>query len=224
MKHDGVRNAEVFYKTDKDPFYNIGDWRREVYDKDAKYTIWGESDCLVPHDFFNILERFNADVNPHILSFSSRKMWDDTWKNVEHSELKKYSREQGHFDIFIAKQLCTGTYIDERTLKKFNDLFEHVNVSKISVPKVDGALLCLSGGFFEKFIPENMHFVREDTCLEYYCASKKIPQYNVDSRIKGHNYNHPKKRTNTISTRNDEIFKKYAKESSEAMVDFIKKL
>ena len=47
--HPILKNAKIIYKTDNDPFYNIGDWRREIYSNKHKYTVWGESDCLVPH-------------------------------------------------------------------------------------------------------------------------------------------------------------------------------
>jgi len=66
-----------------------------------------------------------------------------------------------------------------------------------------------------------MHFVREDTCAENFFHIKKIPQICVTTRLKGHNYWHPKKRVNTSATRNDELFKMYAKKSEEAMINFL---
>jgi len=44
--------TSVTVKTDNQPFYNIADWRREVYDPEAKYTVWGETDTILPRDFF----------------------------------------------------------------------------------------------------------------------------------------------------------------------------
>jgi len=69
-----------------------------------------------------------------------------------------------------------------------------------------------------------MHFVREDTCLEYFLRAKSIPQVCITTRLKGHNYKHPNKRVGTNATRNDEVFKKYAKESVDAMNKFLRDL
>ena len=69
-----------------------------------------------------------------------------------------------------------------------------------------------------------MHFVREDTCLEYYLRKKNIPQVCITTRLKGHNYKHPNKRVGTNATRNDEVFKKYADVSIAAMQKFLSEL
>ena len=37
INHPILKRAEIVYKTNDEPFYNIGDWRREVYDMDYKY-------------------------------------------------------------------------------------------------------------------------------------------------------------------------------------------
>ena len=55
MDHDIIKMADITYKGPNDDFYNIGDWRREQYDKNAKYTIWGETDTIYPHDLFYTL-------------------------------------------------------------------------------------------------------------------------------------------------------------------------
>ena len=54
LNHPVLENTTLIHKTDKDNFYNIGDWRREQYNEYG-YTIWGESDCLMPDDMFYIL-------------------------------------------------------------------------------------------------------------------------------------------------------------------------
>ena len=52
INHPVLKDARIIYKTDHEPFYNIGDWRREQYYPEAKYTVWGESDCLLPKELF----------------------------------------------------------------------------------------------------------------------------------------------------------------------------
>ena len=75
-----------------------------------------------------------------------------------------------------------------------------------------------------QFIPDDMHFVREDTCASIVFQQNNIPQYHVKNRLKGHNYYHPQKRTNTDATRDDKVWKKYSEKSMNAMHEFLEKL
>jgi hypothetical protein len=219
MKND---NTYIIYKDQSDAFYNIADFRREIYDPNAKYTIWGESDCLLPHNLFYILGSISIPQT-HILSFASRKMWDNTWDEVEHIYVKDYPRYKD--SIFNApKPYNSSDIITQKELDELNDKYEDTEIVKLKNHKVDGSLLCISGGIIEKFIPEKMHFVREDTCAEKFFEKRNIFQYHVTNSMKGHNYVHPLKRTNTNSTRNDEAFIKYKTESEAVMIEFVNKL
>ena len=71
-----------------------------------------------------------------------------------------------------------------------------------------------------KFIPDDMNFVREDTCAQVVFSGYKIPQYHVKNRLKAHNYYHPLKRVNTKETRNDEIWKQFERKSTDSMNKF----
>lgn len=221
----------VIVKSDNEPFYNIADWRREVYDPEAKYTVWGETDTLLPRDFFAILDKVNIEQQ-HVLTFAGRPMWDDSWDVVTHDRLQGYTKpcrckedERGECEIkscieFLEAPLKYKDYITQAELDEFND--ESGDIILTQVPwKIDGSTVCISKGFETPFIAPGMHFVREDTCLEYYLRKKGIPQVCVTTRLKGHNYKHPNKRTGTFATRNDEVFKKYASESIHAMNSFI---
>ena len=57
-----------------------------------------------------------------------------------------------------------------------------------------------------------------------YVQQNNIPQYHVKNRLKGHNYYHPQKRTNTDATRDDKVWKKYSEKSMNAMHEFLEKL
>lgn len=221
INHPILKDVEIIYKTNNDNFYNIGDWRREQYDINAKYTVWGESDCLLPEDFFYILSTVGIS-EPHILTFSSRKMWDETWDIVEHVDLLKYKREKNN--IYQAPTPYNSCdIINQKELNNFNDNFE-INIIKLPTIKIDGSLLCISDNINHQLIPDDMHFVREDFCVENVLKIKNIPQYHINTRIKGHNYSHPLKRTNTKNTREDNLFKKYAQESQESMFKFLQKI
>jgi hypothetical protein len=217
LQHSVLKNAEIVYKTDKDAFYNIGDWRREIYDKKYKYTVWGESDCLIPVDFFYILSEVQIPT-PHLLSFASRKMWDKTWANVEHINLSQYNTDKD-----APFPLSSGDVINQSQLNQFNSKWD-IEIGKITPLKIDGSLLCISGGIDFQFIPDDMNFVREDYCAQLVFQHNEIPQYVAKTRLKGHNYSHPLKRTNTHAKRTDEAFKQYEMKSTKAMNNFIKSL
>lgn len=220
--------VEVTIKDDTHPFYNIADWRREVYDPEAKYTVWGESDTILPKDIFAILDKIEID-QPHVLTFAGRPMWDNTWDVVTHEKLLGYSKPcqcDPHKDDCIELLEAPWKYKDyitQKELDKFNDESGDIKIQQVP-HKIDGSTVCLSGGIETPFIAPGMHFVREDTCLEYYLKIKNIPQVCVTTRLKGHNYKHPHKRVGTDSTRNDEVFKKYADVSIAAMQKFINEL
>lgn len=220
LNHDIISLANITYKTDDDPFYNIADWRREKYNTEG-YTIWGESDCLLPYDLFFILEQLQLSgqlIDPHTISLSSRKMWDDTWKEVELKGLENIAYKDIWGEILHRK-----TQINQQQLDEINDNQSEVEIIKLSNNKIDGALFILSENL-PQFIPNNMNFVREDSCAQYVFEHSKIPQYHIKNRVKGHNYHHSLKRTNTQSTRDDEIFKQYADKSTMSMNKFLNNL
>lgn len=250
--HPLMEIAEVIHKTNDDDFYNIADWRREEYDKNAKYTVWGESDTLIPDDMFYILE--NIQINEaHLLTFSSRPMWDESWDIVTHTALqgnkpcrcdREHEEDCGELLDWPNKRACDCNrsdgckencmevlsspwrykdYITQKQLNEFNDV-DDIDIVKLNTYKIDGSLLCLSKNIPSPFIAPDMHFVREDTCAAMFFQLKQIPQYHVRNRLKGHNYWHPEKRTNTNATRNDEVFKQYADMSQQSMNEFLNKV
>ena len=221
INHPLLKEAQIIYKTNDDPFYNIGDWRREVYNKEYKYTVWGESDCLIPNDFFYILSEIQIQ-NPHILSFASRKMWDSSWDCVEHRDLEKYERSVDN-PFQAPSPYNSSDVIVQSDLNEFNNQSD-IEIQLNNTVKIDGSLLCISNGIDFQFIADDMHFVREDFCTQLVFQFKGIPQYVVKTRMKGHNYSHPLKRTNTDAKRDDLAFKEYEKKSTIAMNNFLKNI
>lgn len=227
VNHPLLQKSALTVVDDSQPFYNIADWRREIYDTNAKYTVWGESDTLLPVDFFYILGMIQVN-QPHLLTFASRPMWDDTWDVVTHKNLQGYSKPckcgEPHREDCIELLASPFKYKDVITQDQLNEFNQQSDIEIQQVPlKIDGSLLCLSGGLPYPFIPTDMHFVREDTCAENFFKAKMIPQICVTTRLKGHNYWHSKKRTNTSATRNDELFLFYSKLSNDSMLQFLKR-
>ena len=220
LNHPVLEKAEIIYKTDNDEFYNIGDWRREIYSNDHRYTVWGESDCLIPEDYFYILS--NLDIEkPHTLTLSSRIMWDNSWTVVEHIDLQQYpnldNQKPSHSELSPYRYY---DYISEKELNNFNNKYP-IEIINLPYNKVDGSLLALSKNLPTPFIAPDMHFVEEDTCASIFFQKKNIPQYHISTRVKGHNYYHPLKRTNTISTRDNIEYKEKAEISKNNMIKFL---
>ena len=120
-------------------------------------------------------------------------------------------------NIGVNAEMTTNTIISIKTTSG--------DIKIEQVPhKIDGSLVCISSGHQTPFIAPDMHFVREDTCFEYVCRKRNIPQVCVKSRLKGHNYWHPNKRSGTDATRDDEVFKKYSQQSQAAMAKFLQSI
>ena len=72
----------------------IADYRREFnskYCESVDVLMWGESDSLIPKQTFNILDNLHKmslqNNNPKYLAFfGTCKMWDDSWKPIEHND------------------------------------------------------------------------------------------------------------------------------------------
>jgi len=217
LDHPILKNAIIIKKTDNDPFYNIGDWAREIYGGEykANYTIWLESDCLVPEDYFFLLENIEID-HPHTISLANRKMWDSTWDEIEHPTIQQIPRtgppEEPQRNT--PEPLGVGHYINQKDLNEFNSKFEP-KLIKLSQPKVDGAMTAVSNNFPYPFIAEGVHLGGHDYYMEMFMKKHNIPQYHISTRLKGHNCTHPKKRLGTSTPRGGELYKKCEKQCNE---------
>ena len=225
ITHPVLENAVIVKKTDSDEFYNIGDWRRDIYgsEYDYKYIVWGESDCLVPEDYFFLLNNINID-HPHFVSLATRKMWDSTWDDVEHVWIKPYPRNgpAERPEQAPSPFNCTD-YISIEQLNEFNSKFDPLLV-KLDCLKIDGNMTALSKGLPYPFLPIDLHFAREDYCLEMFFAQKQIPQYHIATRLKGHNQVHPKKRIGTLNQKNDSLYKEYEHAAWQSIIKFLESL
>jgi hypothetical protein len=223
LNHPVLKDAIILRKTDNDPFYNIGDWAREIYgpEYEAKYTVWLESDCLLPEDYFFLLENINLD-HPHTISLSNRKMWDSTWDEIEHPYIKQFPRtgppEEPQRNT--PEPFGVGHYISQKELDDFNRQYEPV-LTKLHTPKVDGAMTAVSHNFPHPFIVDGVHLGGHDYYMELFMKKHNIPQYHLSTRLKGHNCSHPKKRLGTSTPRGGEVYKQYEKQCNELIYKLI---
>jgi len=217
LSHPVLVNATIIHKTDKDSFYNIGDWAREIYglNYDAKYVVWLESDCLVPEDYFFLLQHININL-PHTISLSNRKMWDSTWDMVEHEYIQPIPRtgppEEPQRNT--PKPYGVGDYISQTELDDFNRQYEP-KLIELPYPKIDGCMTAVSRGFPYPFMHEDVHIGGHDYYMECFMRKNHIKQFHMSTRLKGHNCAHPKKRIGTSTPRGGVLYKKYEKMCSD---------
>lgn len=195
--------VEIIQKTDQDPFYSIGDWRREQYDGKGM-VVWGEADCILPREFFYAIDFANKSIaeKPYFVTLSARKMWDRSWLAVEHPKLRNKTLDEWKK---IDETLCCDGYINQERLDEFNSDNEFA-IIKLDEHKGDGALVTLNEGFSTPFISPNLHCFGDDSCFMAFCRKKNIPQYHVDGLLKGHNTHIRNKRFGAVN-KND--FNKY---------------
>jgi len=224
LNHPILKNAIIIKKTDDEPFYNIGDWARDIYgsEYDYDYIVWGESDCLIPEDYFFLLENVNIE-EPHVLSLSTRKMWDSTWDELEHPWIHQFPRNG---PAVRPEQAPTpfncADYISIDELNEFNSKHEPILV-KMSVQKIDGCMTALSRNLPDDFIPEGLHIGGHDFYLEMFMKKHNIPQFLISTRLKGHNQCHIDKRIGTSTTRGSKEYQFYKKQCDEIMYKLIYK-
>ena len=84
-------NIKLYMNEVSNSMYTIADYRREFNDKyctDVDVLMWGETDSLIPRQTFQILDNLHEgvkDTTPKYVGFfATCKMWDDSWKILEH--------------------------------------------------------------------------------------------------------------------------------------------
>lgn len=182
-----------------DKLITIADYRRKFntqYCEEVDLLIWGETDMLVPKQMFTILDSLhsNIDTPKYIATFGICKMWDDSWKPLEHIEFTDKPFIHGDGDNWW--QLRYTMNKDE--MNSFNDKVEDLDISIISPHKYNGCGLVISSEVIKAGvnIPHSCFFIKEDTAFMIMTQRVlgNIPQYHVKNILLVHNRKHPKKR------------------------------
>lgn len=192
--------SNVKFKINED-FISISDYRRIFMDKYCEQVdvlINGESDCLIPHNTFKVLDTLHSevkDVTPkYISTFAINKMWDNSWKQLEHVDFTdkpfinddelnwwsiRYNMKQSEMDTFN---------------KKVKDL----DLLNINPHKFNGCGLIVSSEVIKCGIniPRGVFFINEDTAFQTLTRKMlpDMPQYHFKNILIVHNRKHPKKR------------------------------
>ena len=189
----------------------IADYRREFneeYCDEVDVLVWGESDALLPKQMFVILDNLHKtslqNNNPKYLAFfGTCKMWDNSWKQLEHPDFtdKPYYESPDDFDP--KKHWWSLRYkMSKDEMNAINDKTEELDVKILPQHKFNGCGLVISSEVIKAGvnIPRSVFFVHEDT--SFMLMTQKvlgnIPQYVIKNILLVHNRKHPDKRKHVI--------------------------
>ena len=199
--HVPKRNI-TYYQDDSKP-YTIADYRREFnnrYCEKVDMLMWGETDSLIPQQTFEILDNLHSNVKEqtpkYIGFFSTCKMWDDSWKILEHPDFTDKPFVDGDTENWWS--LRYNMNLNE--MNKINDKVENLDIQVTNQYKFNGCGLVISSDIIKSGvnIPLSAFFIHEDTAF-LNCMIKlfgdSIPQYIIKNILLVHNRKHPKKRS-----------------------------
>lgn len=177
----------------------IADYRREFnikYCELVDVLVWGETDMLVPKQAFLALNNLHQNVNTpkYLATFGICKMWDETWKVLEHPEFT----DKQHSD---SKDDWWGLNYDmtKEEMYTFNDKVEELEVTIVHPHKFNGCGLVISSEVVRSGvnIPHSAFFIHEDTAMMLMTQKVlgNIPQYHFRNILMVHNRKHLAKRS-----------------------------
>lgn len=179
--------------------YTIADYRREFNDRYCEQVdvlIWGESDMLVPKQTFIVLDQLHQNVQTpkYVATFGICKMWDDSWKMLEHPKFTDKPFIENDYDNWWSLKYTMSA----QEMNSINNETEELEVLATTQHKFNGCGLVISSEVIKAGvnIPSSVFFVHEDTAFMIVINKLlgSIPQYIIKNILVVHNRNHPKKR------------------------------
>lgn len=187
--------------------HTIADYRREFnerYSDEVDVLVWGESDMLVPKQMFTSLDTLhqNVDTPKYLATFGICKMWDSSWKPLEHPEFTDKPFIEGDTENWWSLRYI----MNKDEMNQFNDKVTELDVSIISPHKFNGCGLVISSEVIKAGvnIPKSVFFVHEDTAFMMMTQKVlgNIPQYHFRNILLVHNRKHSKKRNYVLGEEN----------------------
>jgi hypothetical protein len=210
-----INSIEIHHLEIVNTLYTIADYRRDFnnnYCKSVDVLMWGESDALIPKQTFNILNNLHQislqNKNPKYLAFfGTCKMWDDTWKVLEHPEFTNKPFFDKPEDFKPDHWWSLRYTMSKDEMNSINSKTEELDVKILPQHKFNGCGLVISSEVIKSGvnIPKSVFFVHEDSAFMYMTNKVlgNIPQYAIKNILLVHNRNHPKKRMYVINERLD---------------------
>ena len=145
------------------------------------------------------------DTTPKYVSFfGTCKMWDESWKVVEHTDFTDKPFIPNDYDNWWSLKYTMS--INE--MDKINEKVSELDVRVLNQFKFNGCGLVISSEVVKAGanIPRSVFFVHEDTAFQNMVTKLfdgAVPQYLVKNILLVHNRNHPKKRMYIKGERSD---------------------
>lgn len=188
-----------FNLTIKEEVYTIADYRREFnteYCTKVDILIWGESDMLVPSQMFTVLDLLhkNTPASKYLATFGICKMWDDSWKMLEHPKFTDKPFIENDYDNWWSVKYTMSA----EEMERINSETSELEIHQLPQHKFNGCGLVISSEVIKSGvnIPQSVFFVHEDTAFMLMTQKVlgNIPQFSIRNILAVHNRNHPKKR------------------------------
>jgi hypothetical protein len=154
---------------------------------------------LVPKEMFSIIHQVNTQMEipmtKYVMTFGICKMWDNSWKHLEHLEFTNKPFIEGDKENWWS--LRYNMSLEE--MNRFNDSVEELDVKAFSKLKFNGCGLVIPSEVVKAgvTIPKSVFFVHEDTAFMKMCERiiPEIKQIHIANILLVHNRKHPKKRS-----------------------------
>lgn len=186
------------------------DYRRDINHFSCQthdYVIWGESDCLVPVQMFEILDGLmdyadSQKIYSYITTFAVRKMWDDSWKVLEHVDMtdKPYHGKGEEPELAYSMPYSIRYTMSQEEMEEINSKVEQPDVRMIDYPKFDGSCLVMTSNLLKTGVnipPGFFGLAAEDTSMMHMCIKmlgEDYRQFVIKNILKVHNRQHSQKR------------------------------
>lgn len=180
--------------------FTIADYRREFneqYCEQVEVLFWGESDMLVPTQAIETIllmqNTFKEKTPKWFGFFATCKMWDDSWKILEHPKLRDLPRDPYAW-------YGTRSYMSYSKMEEINNNVEFPELLTTFDYKFNGCGLIISSDLIKSGvnIPKSVFFTHEDTAfmnnIKNTFGNQQIPFYIIKNILLVHNREHPSKR------------------------------
>ena len=197
-------NLKLHTNMHMDEFYTIADYRRDFnnkYCEKVDVLMWGESDSLIPKQTFEVLDLLHSsnvsqNVHKYVTFFGGCKMWDDSWKPIEHVDFTDKPFIEGDTENWWSLRYTMS--LDE--MNKINDKVEDLDIQVVNPYKFNGCGLVISSDVVKSGvnIPKSVFFVHEDTAFMHSLMKTfdgNIPQFIIKNVLLVHNRKHANKRS-----------------------------
>ena len=206
LEQTGVK-LQYTYKDGNIP-YSISEYRRDfIYTMTNKhdFLIWGETDCFFPREGFGAIEQISNyakqnNIYKYVVTFGIRKMWDDSWKVLEHVDFENCKYYEKSEPECFTEQSSIRYYMSMEEMNEINKRYPNLDIRVLNYPQFDGSMAIFSSDLLKSGVNiplGSSGIAHEDSFMMDSCRKimgDNYRQFIVKNILKVHNREHPKKR------------------------------